>query len=163
MVRNIYKLQTVLDVRDRAKQEAARRVAACRSQLAEAEAQLARCKQAVLDCCDQQKTADIKMMEQISHGTEAHLLVLHRTHLAGLRHTERELTDKVREQQAVVARAENELEKAIFVFVEASKEVQVIEKHRESWRERSRREDRRREQKLNDEIGAATHLRSPFE
>ena len=69
------------------------------------------------------------------------------------------MIDKVREQQTVVARAENELDKAILVFVEASREVQVIEKHRESWREQSRREERRREQKLNDEVGATVHQR----
>ena len=149
----------MLDVRDRAKQEAARRVAMCRAQLAEAEARLARCEQAVLDCRNQQKAAHVKMMEQISHGTEAHCLVIHRAHFAGLRLTEQELIDKVREQQMVVSRAENELEKTILVFVETSREVQVIEKHRESWRERSRREERRREQKLNDEVGATVHQR----
>lgn len=152
----------MLDVRDRAKQEAARRVALCRAQLAEAEAGLARCEQAVLDCRNQQKADYLKMMEQTSHGTEAHRLVIHRTHLAGLRHIEQELVDKVREQQTVVSRAGNELEKAIIVFVEASKEVQVIEKHRESWRERLRREDQRREQKLNDEAGTTVFQRPPF-
>lgn len=152
----------MLDVRDRAKQEAVQRVALCRAQLAEAEAELARCEQAVLDCRNQQKAAYLKMMKQISHGSEAHRLVIHRTHLAELRHVERELVDKVSEQQTVVSRAENELEKAIIVFVEASKEVQVIEKHRESWRERLRREDQRREQKLNDEIGTAVFQRPPF-
>jgi hypothetical protein len=42
MPKNKYKLQPVLDVRDRVKQEAMRRVAQRRAQLAEAEAELAR-------------------------------------------------------------------------------------------------------------------------
>ncbi len=163
MKKTKYRLQLVLDVRDRAKWEAARRVALGRAQLAEAEAVLARCEQAVIDCRNLQKSAHIKMMEQISHGTEAHRLIIHRTYSAGLRHTEQELIDKVREQQAVVSRAENELEKVIIALVEASKEVQVIEKHRESWLERSRREDRRCEQKINDEVGSIIYQRPPFE
>jgi flagellar export protein FliJ len=58
-----------------------------------------------------------------------------------------------------VSRCETEVERARAALVEAAREVRVIEKHREGWQERQRREAARREQKLNDEIGAILHER----
>jgi flagellar export protein FliJ len=59
----------------------------------------------------------------------------------------------------VVANAEAEVEKALDALIEASREVQVIEKHRETWQQRTRREEQLREQKIGDEIGAVTYRR----
>ena len=154
MAKEKYRLQSVLDVRDRAKQDAARTVAARRAQLAEAEAELARREQAVEDCRARQVEARARMVEETKEGAEAHRLVAHRTHLTDLRETEAQLLAAVGQQKNVVARAEAEVEKALAALVEAAKELQVMEKHRETWRERLRRDGARREQKLNDEIGA---------
>ena len=157
--KNRYRLQPVLDVRDRAKQEAAQRVAARRAQLAVAEAELARRQHLVARCRADQALAQQRMMDQAVKGIEASKMVLHRTHCAGLKEREQELLGEVERQQSIVRQAEEDLENAITAFVEASKEVQVIEKHRQSWRERTRRESVRHEQRLNDEIGAIIHTR----
>ncbi|HEV2802380.1 MAG TPA: flagellar FliJ family protein [Pyrinomonadaceae bacterium] len=159
MPKNKYKLQSVLDVRDRAKQEAMRHVAARRAQLAEAEAELARRLGALEDCRRRQREAREAMLREIEPGAEARRLVAHRTHLADLRNMEGELTERVEEQRAAVVRAEGELEQALAALVEASKEVQAIEKHREEWGRQERRVEQRREQKLTDEIGAIMHGR----
>ena len=159
MPKNKYKLQPVLDVRDRAKQEAMRRVAQRRAQLAEAEAELARRERALEECRAQQAEARAKMLNEMEPGAEAGHLVTHRTHLADLRNTEGELLSSVEQQHAAVARAEGELETALAALVEASKEVRAIEKHREDWGQRVRRTEQRREQKLSDEIGSILHGR----
>jgi len=135
MAKGKYKLQSVLDLRERAKQQAARLVAARREQLAQAEEELARRLQMVADCQEQQTIARAKMIGQASAGVAANLLVAHRTHLADLRHQEEELMASVNEQREEVARAEMEVEKAVAALIEASKEVQVMEKHRQSWRD----------------------------
>jgi flagellar export protein FliJ len=155
--RQKYRLQPVLEVRDQIKQAAARLVATRRDQLAQAEAELARRTQAVVDCRNQQVAAQQKLFAESEAGVEANLLVIHRTHLADLRRIEQELIAQVEEQRVVVSTAKDEVDKAITALIEASREVQVIEKHREGWQERTRREEQLREQKTSDEIGALAH------
>ncbi|HEX8474436.1 MAG TPA: hypothetical protein VF666_10415 [Pyrinomonadaceae bacterium] len=153
MAQKKYRLQTVMEVRDRAKQEATQKVAARRAELASAEEELARREQAVTDCRAQQAEAQARMLRTVEDGVAAGEVVAHRTHLADLRRLEQELIERVEQQRVAVVRAESELQNALAALIEASKELQVIEKHREGWREQTRRAEQRREQKLGDEIG----------
>jgi len=155
-----YRLQPVLDVRGQAKQAAACLVATRRELLAAAQAELLHRQQALSDCRQRQAAAQVRMLEEFDCGAEAHTLVTYRTHLADLRQTEQELLLRVEEQCRACESAEAEVEKAVTALIEASKEVQVIEKHRENWRQRARRDERLREQKISDEIGAVIHRRN---
>jgi flagellar export protein FliJ len=159
MAKDGYRLGPVLEVRERAKREAARVVAARRAQLDEAEAELARREAAVVACRESQRAARSKMFGEVQRGAEARRVVEHRTHLADLRRREEQLVAAVEEQRAAVERAGRELEAALAALAEASKEVRVIEKHRENWREGERRAGLKREQKISDEIAAVLHRR----
>lgn len=152
-----YRLQPVLDMRDRARQEAAQRVASLRLQVAEAEQELARREQEVLDCRARQEAARQQMLSEAAGGTEARHMVAYRAHIADLRSLEAELQERVTQQEAVLARVRGELDNALVALIEASREVQVIEKHKEGWQEQTRRTEQRREQKLSDEIGSIMH------
>lgn len=159
MSRGRYKLQPVLDVRERAKTDAAKVVAARRAQLEEAEAELARRESSLALCRERQREARAKMLDETQAGAEASRHVAYRTHLTDLRRQEEALAASVEEQRGAVGRAERELDAALGQLAEASKEVRVIEKHREHWREDERLAERRREQKRGDEIAAALHRR----
>jgi flagellar export protein FliJ len=152
-----YRLQPVLEVRDQAKQAASRLVATRREQLIAAETELARRVEEVRKCQQRQGEARQRLLQESSKEVEAQVLQAHRTHLADLRRIEQELNEKAAEQRNVVAAANQELEQAIAELIEASREVQVIEKHRETWQQKTRREEQLREQKVGDEIGAVTH------
>jgi flagellar export protein FliJ len=154
-----YRLEPVLGAREQAKREAERLLAARMAQLAEAEGELARRVREVEACRARQAAARAEMLEAMSGGAAAARALAHRTHLADLRAREEELRAEAEEQRGVVARCEAELEWARAALVESAREVRVIEKHRENWRERERRETTRREQKINDEIGAILHER----
>lgn len=154
-----YRLEAVGKVRERAKQERAQAVAERRKQLGEAEAELARRQAEVARCREQQETERARMWEEAREGTAASRLVEHREHLAELRSLEEELTRAVGEQEGKVARCEAEVERALDALREASKEVRVIEKHRERWEEEQRREAVRREQKLDDELASILYER----
>jgi flagellar export protein FliJ len=158
-----YRLQPVLGAREQSKREAERLLAARMAQLAEAEAELARREREVESCRERQASARAEMLEMMNEGAAAARALSHRTHLADLRAQEEALRAAVGEQRAVVARCEAELERARAALVEAAREVRVIEKHKENWREGERRESARREQKLNDEIGAILHERRSSE
>ncbi len=58
-----YRLQTVLDVRDKAKQDAATHLAACRTKVAEAEGELLRRLQKVERCREDQERLRRRMLE----------------------------------------------------------------------------------------------------
>lgn len=158
-----YRLQSVLGAREQAKREAERLLAARMRQLAEAEEELTRRLRAVEACRERQAAAHAEMFQTMSGGAAAVRALAHRTHLADLRAEEETLRATVEEQRGVVARCEAELERARAALVEAAREVRVIEKHKENWHERERRESLRREQKLNDEIGAILHERRSTE
>jgi flagellar export protein FliJ len=155
-----YRLQPVLDVRGQAKQAAARLVAAKRELLAAAQTELGRRQQALADCRQRQAAVQEKMLAEFDGSAEAHTLVTYRTHLADLRQMEQGLIERVEAQTRACESAETEVEKAVGALIEASKEVQVIEKHREHWAERTQRDERHREQTISDEIGALIHRRN---
>jgi flagellar export protein FliJ len=154
-----YRLQPVLDVRDKAKQAAAVLVATRREQLVAAEEKLRQRREELAACRRRQAMAQEQMFKEFERAVEAHTLVTHRTHLADLRRIEEEMLAKVEEQRRAVVNAEAEVEKALTALIEASREVQVIEKHRENWRQRARRDEQLRDQKIGDEIGAITYRR----
>lgn len=151
-----YRLQPVLEIRVQARQAAARAAAGRREELAEAAAELVRRGDEVAACRARQAAAQEEMFDEAARGAEARRLVTHRAYLADLRHIERELSSRYEQQRAAVTLAEGELERAVATLLEAVKEVQVIESHHRSWRERTGREEGRRAQKLSDEVAALT-------
>ena len=154
MAKQKYRLETVLEIRDKVKKEAAQVVAMRRGQLAAAEEELKRCHQAVQDNLQKQREQQDLMFTEINQGVEARRATVFRTHLADLREFELDLRANVVKQEKVVQKAELELENALEMLAEATKEVKVIEKHKETWRINNKLEADRKEQKLNDEIGA---------
>ena len=158
-----YRLQPVLGAREQAKREAERLLAARMAQLAEAEEELARRLRAVEECRGRQTSARAEMLEALKGGAAASKALAHRTHLADLRTQEETLRTAAEEQRGAVARCETEVERSRAALVESAREVRVIEKHKENWREQERRESVRREQKINDEIGAILHERRSSE
>lgn len=154
-----YRLQSVLGVRERAKQAAARVVALRREQVAEAERELERREGELERCRERQREARESMFGAASGGAEARRMVEYRTHLADLRAQGETLAASVEEQRGAVARAARELESALDALAEAAKEVRVIEKHRENWQESERTAERRREQKISDEVASLLRRR----
>jgi len=164
MSQSTYRLASVLEFRSRIKREAARQVAAARTQLLDAEAELRRRHEAVLQCRAQSQALLEKMFVAAERGIEAHRLVEFRIHLCDLRRMEKDLIAAEEQQTAAVLRAESELDRAIASLNEAHEQEKIIEKHRESWTAQVRREEHQREQKLNDEISALLyerHRRAP--
>lgn len=154
MPKQKYRLETVLEMREKIKKDAAQFVGVRRAQLAAAEEELERCHQAVAANLKKQREQQETMLTEICRGAEAGRAVAFRSYLADLREIELDLRANVVKQEKAVEQAELELEKALELLAEATKEVKVIEKHKETWRINTKLEIERKEQKLNDEIGA---------
>lgn len=108
-----YRLQPVLEMRDQARQDAARLVAARRAQLAAVAAELQRRERAVADCQAVISAAQAHLAQTAGGGATADYLVGRRAHLADLKECKKQLALAVAQQHEAVARAEAELEEAI--------------------------------------------------
>ena len=150
-------------MRERTRDEAAASLAECRRQLALEEKELAAREQAVADCRQAQTKTQTEMLDKGSGGIRNAEMMLYQRHLFDLREREKELLTAVEEQKSTVERAAAEVENALVALGEASREVRVIEKHRENWQRERRVEATRGEQKINDEIGATLHGRGESE
>ncbi len=158
-----YKLQRVLEIRERTRDAAAAFLRECRQELTAQENELVRRERSVENCRNEQKNIDREMIEASQPGIKSKKIVEYRGHLADLRDTEKRLIELVKDQKSVILRAAEKVEKAIENLQEAEKEVKVIEKHRENWDNKNAKEIRKLEQKENDEIGMIMHNNQTFE
>ncbi|MBS1795810.1 MAG: flagellar export protein FliJ [Acidobacteria bacterium] len=159
MKTNKYRLETVLELRRRGKEEAARQVGVRLQMLQAAEEELARRQQRLRECFERQHRAQQAMNEQLARGLAARSILAHQNFLNDLRQLEAGLRAEVDQQIKTVARAEKDLETARDRLIEAARELKSIETHKENWKTAERTTRNRREQKISDEIGAILHGR----
>lgn len=154
-----YRLETVLGIRSRAKDEAARQVALRLQQLQAAEEELARRQKKLQNCYEQQTRAQALMNDELTRGIEARKILGHQNFLNDLRALEIELKAAVEKQIQAVERAEKELAAARQKLTESARDLKSIEIHKANWQVWEQKEAARREQKISDEIGAILHGR----
>jgi flagellar export protein FliJ len=159
MKSNKYRLETVLEIRSRAKDEAARQVAVRLEQLARAEAELKRRLQELENCRERRLQAQNTMYNELGGGTQARNITAHKDFVSRLKETETELETAVEQQKQVVASAEREVAPAREKLIEAAKDLKAIEVHKSNWKIAERKAESRREHKISDEIGAILHGR----
>ncbi len=154
-----YRLETVLGIRNRAKDEAARQVARRLQQLQNAEEELNRRQKKLQACYEKQNQAQTQMNEELTKGIQARNILAHQNYLNDLRKMEIELKSDVEKQIQAVSKAEKELETAREKLIEAARELKSLEVHKANWQISEKTEQNRREQKISDEIGAILHGR----
>ena len=154
-----YRLETVLGIRHRARDEAARQVALRLQQLQAAEEELARRQRKLQACYEQQNKAQALMNEELNKGIRAQNILAHQNYLNDLRSLEIELKADVEKQIQAVTKAEKELAGAREKLVESARDLKSIEIHKANWQDTQAKEINRRDQKISDEIGAILHGR----
>ena len=154
-----YRLETVLSIRNRAKDEAVRLVGVRLQQLQSAEEELNRRQMQLQACYEKQNQAQSSMVEDLNKGLQAQKILAHQNYLNDLRKYEIELQVAVEEQIQNVSNAEKEVEAAREKLIESSRDVKSIEVHKANWQTAEQNQQNRREQKISDEIGAILHGR----
>ena len=154
-----YRLETVLVIRSRTREEAARQVALRLQNLQAAEEELARRQRALQTCYEQQNKAQNLMNDEFAAGIQARGILAHQNYLTDLRGQEITLLAEVEKQRQAVARAEKELETAREKLIESARDLKSIELHKANWSASQEKEKTRREQKISDEIGAILYGR----
>jgi flagellar export protein FliJ len=159
MAKPKYRLQVVENMRATAKTQAAEFVALCRQKLADAERELLRRKGLVVEMQERQQEEKEQMFLKIQSGFVAGDMMAHKEFMLKLKDEENRLQAEVDNQELIVERAKQEVEKALIKLTEASKELKVIETHHEKWSANLKKELERKEEKMNDEIGANLYQR----
>jgi flagellar export protein FliJ len=154
-----YRLQTLLDLRERAEQEAKEAFARALAALAEAKQEL---KQLEDDLAKRQAERARKVKayleELMAKGGAALAVQGMGVYEKRLRAEEDEVAAKIEEQKLAVREAEAEAERKRSELADAAKEKKAIEKHKEEWAETVKRERAVREEQASEEIGNALYL-----
>lgn len=148
-----YRLQTVLKIRENARDEAGRKVAQRLEELEEAKNELNRRQSDLLACYEKQDQKQLAMNEMLEGGTPVRNVVQHRTFLGDLRESEHQLEQFTEKQKKAVLRVENDLDAARDTLSDATRDFKAIETHKSKWVAGVRASGVRREQKISDEIG----------
>lgn len=154
-----YRLQTVLKIRESARDEAGRLVAQRLEELDTANTELSIRQNELLACYEKQDQKQVAMNEMLESGTLARNLIRHRVFLDDLRESEYQLKQSAEKQKKTVMRAENELDTARDTLIDATRDFKAIETHRSKWAAGVKTVAARRDQKASDEIGSILYGR----
>ncbi len=160
MAKPKYRLQVVENMRSAAKSKAAEFVALCRQKLADTERELLRRKGLVVEMQERQQAEKEQMFMKIQSGFVAGEMVAHKEFMLKLKDEENKLQAEVKNQTLLVEKAKQEVDRALVKLTEASKELKVLETHHEKWSANLKKELERKEEKMNDEIGANLYQRN---
>lgn len=155
-----YRLKSILKVRTKTRDDTARDLKLCEEILAEKKTVLERLTNSRLDLNKKILNFNKKMELEMNNGTKAGNIISHQNHLMDLKNKLQELEGIIRNQKDEVKIAEDLVLKATEKLVEASKELKIIEKHKDNWMENERHSNKKKEQKFNDELAAILHQKS---
>ncbi len=154
-----YRLQTLLEIRKRAEDEAKNVFAQAQKALSDARAELKRLEDDLERRKRERKAkVDAYLNELLARGKGAMAVQGMGSYEKRLRAEEEEAAQRIVEQQQVVAAAEAEAERKRAELAEAAKELKAIEKHKEKFVKQVKAEREAREEQAGEEIGNALYL-----
>lgn len=155
-----YRLQTLLEMRQRAKEDAERRFSEAMQALAKEQKELKRLEEDLLRRKEERKAkvqaylADIMAKGMV--GINAFNAM--NRYEERLKDEEAQVALDIERQKEAVKAAERFVEEKRLEMAEAAKELKAIEKHKETWAKELKRERDMREELAQEEIGNALHL-----
>ena len=154
-----YRLETLLEIRKRAEDEAKNAFAAAQRSLAEARLEQKRLEDD-LACRKAARKQKVKQYldDLMAKGKGALAVQGMGSYEKRLRAEEDEVAAQIEDQKQVVAEAEAEVERKRALMAEAAKETKAIEKHKEKFLKQKKSESDAREDLNTEEIGNALFL-----
>jgi flagellar export protein FliJ len=154
-----YRLQTLLEMRERAEEEAKqafseamKALAAEKKKLAELEADLARRK------AERKGKIQAYMAEIMKKGANPGAMTQMNRFEQRLKDEEAQVALEIERQKEAVHEAEKLVEQRRMEMAEAAKEKKAIEKHKENWAKQVKYERQQKEDMNTEEIGNTLHL-----
>lgn len=154
-----YRLQTLLEIRERAKEQAEQAFAQAMQALVQE-----REKQQEMEADLERRKAERKekvmayLQEVMKKGVGAGGLNMMNRFEERLKDEEAQLALEIEQQKEAVKAAEQVVEQRRFDMTEAAKELMAIEKHKDGWKAQVKKEREAREDLAQEEVGNALHL-----
>jgi YscO-like protein len=154
-----YRLQTVLEIRERAEEAAKQAFAEAAQVVTKERAELKRL-EADLERRKSERKAKVRAYfeEVMAKGRGVSGLALMQRFEERLKDEEAQLALEIEKQKEVLKAAEKKLEQRRREMATAAMEKKAIEKHKDSWRKQVKHERDQREELVQEEIGNALHL-----
>ena len=154
-----YRLQTLLEIRERAKEAAEQAFAEAMQALAKEKQKLKEMEEELERRKRERKQKVLAYLEEVmSKGVGAGGLNMMNRFEERLKDEEVQLALEIDGQKEAVKAAERLVEERRREMAEAAKDLKAIEKHKESWQKQVRAEREMREELSQEEIGNALHL-----
>ncbi len=153
-----YRLQPLLDVKIRNKRKMEIELAKAFKALKAEEEKLKQREEEKQEIIRRREQTRREMSEMVAMGesqipdSQSHLNFLKK-----LKEDEEKKDQEIEEQKAAVKSAEEKLAQAKRDYIDACKEVKIMEKHKELWKQKVKRELEFQEQKMMNELGNVIH------
>ena len=153
-----YRLATLLKLRERKKEEAERYLATCLSALREEQKRLQEMEEELDRMVARRKAKMREYAEKSMRGEmSAQSVVGANVYIERLKDQEEAQESAIEGQKGVIRQRQDDVDGARSDLVDASQELQALEKHREKWAEKVRKEREAREENRMDELAQAIH------
>ena len=157
MAKQRYRLQALLTIKAHAKKRAEIALAKAIIALKKAEERLEELKEEKKKIVERWKKARIEMKERVARGAFVGEGNVHVNFLRKLKEDEEQKDEEIEDQKLTVEECKENVAVARRKYIDAAKELQVMEKHKELWEKKIRAEITRREEREMDELGSTIH------
>ncbi len=156
-----YRLQTLVEIRERAKDAAEQYMAQCLQALKveqerqqemedELERMIAKRKERIREYAEKAMRGEMSAQSAITSNV----------YIERLKEQEENQQEAIEGQKAVVAEKQEELNEARQQVVKATQDLKALEKHKEKWQEEVKKEIQAKEEEDMDEIAQMIYLRN---
>ena len=152
-----YRLQALLTIKARMKKKAEMALARALIELKEAKEKLKKLEREKEEIIEKWNEARQEMKRDEQAGIMVKRSNVHVNFMRKLKEDEEAKQEEIEDQEQVIEDCETAVAAARREYIDAAKELQVMEKHKELWEKKQKAELNRREQKEMDELGSAIH------
>lgn len=152
-----YRLQVLLTVKQRMKKRAEIRLAQAIKKLNEEKKKLEQLEEELEEIRKKWKQARLEMKSKLAGGALVGKGNVHVNYLRRLEEDEKTKLEEIEDQKQAIEEATEKVAQARREYIDASRELQVMEKHKELWQKKVRGELSRREAHRLNELGNTIH------
>lgn len=155
-----YRLQTLLELRERKKEEAERELSRTMAELKAAQDKQAAMELELERMVAKREARRRDYMERAMKGEIAAMEAVNiNKYIERLKEQEALQQDAIDGQKAVVAQREEDVDVARKALIKANQELKALEKHKEKWLEEVKKEIAAKEEQVMDELAQSIYLR----
>ena len=157
MAKEKYRLEALLTIKAHEKKRSEIALAMAIKELNEAKKHLEELEKEKEEIIEKWKVARDEMSKGMTAGSSIFDGNVHNNYLKKLKEDEKEKEEEIEEQKEVIKEAEVVVADAKRDYIDAAKELKVMEKHKELWQKKVQKEISRKEERELNDLGNTIH------